>query len=497
MRINIFNRIIILLIFVLLVNCLLTDNNESPVKTGQIIDTIINYDTIYMIDSTTFDTLSMKVDTVIINDSTIKYDTSYIIDTIDHDGYYVIADLQLIYDTTDLNEKSEEFLACAFYLDGYFLYRDSMPANLLSFNTMKGMYLSVLEPYTRYYNPVLSVELNKLLTTTSGGTGIYVDSVNNGYVVFDVVPNSPGANAGVLVNDTIVSVNDVSVLGLSYDYMLEYLNGNVGTIVKYGIKRGAIELEITVTMQEFLDRSVFVDSVNSEIAIITLTTFTASSFMDGGSAAEFKTALNQTSWADWTIFDLRQNGGGRLDQCISITSEFVDSGSQLMKVRERDYNFTDSLFETVETSWVASNGQTARHRKFYILMDDGSASASEVVVVSLMEHRPDVVTVGTRTYGKARGQVFIPTPQRGIARITSMVMEPNGGIPYDIVGLIPEIEIDDAEFALDTAIARISGRRSLFANQLHKNRSIRNKFTENYQKTGPLLYKKLNKINNL
>lgn len=497
MIIKFYPKIILLLGFMLLVNCLLTDDNDSPKKTGKIIDTIYNYDTLYLIDSTTFDTLSITIDSIVINDSVIGYDTTYVIDTIEHGDYYIIDGIQLVTDTTDLNEKSEEFLFCAFYLDGYFLYRDSMPVNPMSFNTIEGMYYSVMEPYTRYYDPIISVEINKILTTTSGGTGIYVDSLSNGYLVFDVVPNSPGENAGILVKDTIVRVNDVSVIGLPYDDMLDYLSGQIGTTNKYSIKRGVTEIEISVTMQEFLDRSVFIDSISNEIALITLTTFTASSFMNGGSAAEFKAALNQTSWAEWTIFDLRQNGGGRLDQCISITSEFVDSGSQLMKVRERDFNFVDTLFETVETSWYAETGQTANNRKFYVLMDDGSASASEVVIVSLMEHRPDVITVGTRTYGKARGQVFIPTPQNGIARITSMVMEPYSGIPYDVVGLIPQIEIDEAKYALDTAIARISDGRSVMPLHVQKNRAIRRSIGDKFEKTGPLLYKKLNKISTL
>ncbi len=475
----------------LFVNCLTSNDDEG--KTGKVIDTIYNYDTMYLIDSTTFDSV-MKIDTIWVDSPSFTLDTLYEIDTIDHGNTYIIKGMQLIYDTTNIIFKSEEYLASAFYLEGYFLFRDSLPADPLAFNTIEGLYYSVMEPYTRYYDPVISIEINKILTTASGGTGIYVDSVGSGYYVFDVVPGSPGALAGVLKSDTITSVNNKSTVGLSYDEMQSYLVGDVGTSNTYKIKRADSEISINVIMDEFLDRSVFVDSVNENIALITLTTFSASTFMSGGSAAEFKAALDQTKWAEWTVFDLRQNGGGRLDQCLSIASEFVDSGSVLMDVMEREYNDTTRLFETKEVRWYSEKGQNARNRKFYVLVDSHSASASEVVVASLVQHREDIKTIGEKTYGKGRGQLFIPTPEAGIARVTCMKMVPGKGVSYDAIGITPDIVIDDPEYALDTAIARILNERDISTRALKKRFNSRY-LNKNYDKTGPLLYKVLNKIN--
>lgn len=484
--------LIVVVLFSLFTNCLISDDDEP--KTGKVIDTIYNYDTMYLIDSTTFDSTIISIDTVWITDSTFELDTVYSIDTTDHGNKYIVGGIQLVTDTTNLNEKSEEFLACAFYLEGYFLFRDSLPADPLRYNTIEGLYLSVFEPYTRYYDPIKSVEINKILTTSSGGTGIYVDSVISGYYVFDVVPGSPGALSGVFKNDTIIKVNGKLTAGMSYDSMQSYLVGDVGTSNSYTIKRGDSEILVTVVMDEFLDRSVFVDSINANIALITLTTFSASTFLDGGSAAEFKAALNQTNWAEWTIFDLRENGGGRLDQCISISSEFVDSGSLLMLVKEREYSEAASMFVTNENAWYAEGGQTALNRKFYVLMDSHTASASEVVIASLIQHRKDVKTIGERTYGKGRGQLFIPTPEKGIARITCMKMIPGEGISYDMIGITPDIEIEDIDYALDTAVARISGDLNIATRSLKK-RSERRYVTKKYEKVGPLLYKTLNKIN--
>lgn len=484
--------LVLAVLSIIFTNCL--TSNESESKTGKVIDTIYNYDTMYLIDSTTFDSAIISIDTVWTDSTNFKLDTVYDIDTIVHGNTYIVKGLQLVYDTTDLNQKSEEFLACAYYLEGFFLYRDSLPEDPLAFNTIEGLYYSVFEPYTRYYDPVISIEINKILTTASGGTGIYVDSVSSGYYVFDVVPGSPGALAGILKGDTIISVNNNSTVGMPYETMQSYLVGDVGESNNYKIKRGDLETSIVVTMNEFLDRSVFVDSVDEDIALITLTTFSASTFMPGGSAAEFEAALDQTSWAQWTIFDLRQNGGGRLDQCISITSEFVDSGSLLMSVMERDYNNTLDIFETKETQWYSEEGQKAKDRKFYVLVDSYTASASEVVVAGLIQHREDIKTIGEKTYGKGRGQLFIPTPEAGIARVTCMKMVPVEGVSYDMIGITPDIEISDPEYALDTAIARISNESS-FASRALKKRFKRRYFNNKYEKTGPLLYKVLNKIN--
>lgn len=404
----------------------------------------------------------------------------------------------LISDDSDSSEpnitKSEEYQFAATALEALFLYRDSLPEDYYAFNSIEELYYSVTEPYTRYYDPIISIEINKILTTVTAGIGVYVDSVNSGYVIFDVVPGSPADLAGILINDTIIKVDGTSLIGATSETVQSYLFGDVGESHSYTINRAGSEIVISVTMSEFLDRSVFTDSLSDEIAVITLSTFSATTYMEGGSAAEFRDALNKTVWADWTIFDLRQNTGGRLDQCISITSEFVDSGLVLLNVRERDYDYVDSVYKTMDTVWLSDTGQQALTRKFYILMDSSSASASEVVIAGLRKHRPDIKTVGGVSYGKGRGQYFVPTPLEGIARITAMKMTPGEGEPYDMIGITPDVLIDDVAFALDTAVMRITGgsREVKSIERKRRNRRIRIKQKEIL---GPVLYKRLNKIN--
>ena len=387
-------------------------------------------------------------------------------------------------------DKSPEYQSAAYYLENYFIFRDSLPENIMAFDTIENMYASVTEPYTHYYNPEISEDIWSLLTTTSGGTGVELDSTLTGYLISDVVPGSPGDVAGLLLGDTVISIDESSCVGISRKKLDTLVNGDIGDSKIFAIIRPSTSsiLNKTVTIDSYLGRSVYVDSLADSIAYIHLSTFSQTTYLTGGSSAEFKQALDSTAWASWTIFDLRQNGGGELTQCIDITSEFIDSGVSLMNVREREMS-DDGSFFTQDTCWRSNARNGAVNRKFYILMDNHSASASEILISSLKSNRLDIVSVGTRTYGKARGQIFASTLENGIARVTTMTMFPVVGDWYDEVGIVPDIEISDPTFAIDTAIARIVGISEITSRESNICNKSRLKFT-NRQNTifEPLLY---------
>lgn len=400
-------------------------------------------------------------------------------------------------DDNSNDEKSEEYMFAASALEALFIYRDSLPDDLMAFATPELLYESVNEPYTYYFSPEYADYIWSLVTTENkGGMGIRVDSVSSGYLIYDVVPNSPANKAGLKKGDTIVAVNGDLIVAVPVDSLGNYLSGEVGESITLTIKNSSGETNITVVLDTYLDRSVLIDSLDTNIALIQLTQFSGETYLPGGSGQEFSDALDNTSWAEWTIFDLRDNGGGDLDHCIRITSEFVDSGLSLMEVRERAFNDSKQVYETQESFWYSGKEGDAKNRKFYILQDDGSASASEIVISSLKTLRTDIITVGDTTYGKARGQYWIPTPDSGISIITYATLTPIQGVTYDQIGIAPEIIVSDAQFALDTAITRIQGRGGQAverAGRLVKgNRRGR---LEKRAKFAPGAYKILNKIN--
>ncbi|NLW76523.1 MAG: PDZ domain-containing protein, partial [Methanomicrobiales archaeon] len=306
----------------------------------------------------------------------------------------------------DLKKKQYYFAVNA--LNSYFIFRDRLPADLYAFNTPQELYESVNDPYTAFYSKEVALRiLNYWMTTRVGGVGIRLDSVGIGYVIKDVFKDSPASAAGLLKGDTIVQIDGISIAGCAWDSMSAMIRGNIGEKVNLTLKRKNMQFTVQVIRGEFNSPSVFVDSLASNVSYIYLTEFLEQTNVDGGSAREFQDALQQTSWAEYTIFDLRSNGGGEIDQCIEIISEFVPSGTSVMEFTERGFNEYLSRFETNVTVYKTQRQGLALNRKFVLLSDTNTASASEILISCLKTNRPDIKVIGDHTYGKACGQVLL------------------------------------------------------------------------------------------
>ncbi|MFP4417490.1 MAG: S41 family peptidase [Chitinispirillaceae bacterium] len=350
-------------------------------------------------------------------------------------------------------DVSDEYLFVWQFLDVFFIFREDLPADPYAFQTPQHLYLSVNEPYTRYYPPDSLDHINSSLSTRKSGMGIMVDSVTNGYVVTDVFSRSPAQQAGVQVGDIILSINGQSLAGISFAELPDLLGGQVGDQKRLRIGRDQQQITVTVILDEFHSPSVFIDSVDEATAYIRITSFLNNTIAEGGTAEEFDSALQNTRWAENTILDLRNNPGGELEQCIRVTSEFLQDSTPLVTVRQRVL-ISEERAEgrTEELVWRSSpEGGDARGRNFYVLQNNTTASASEILIVSLNQYRPEVRTIGSTTFGKARGQVLGVTPDSGIARVTYATISPVQAPDYDVVGISPEIAVE-SQSALDVAL---------------------------------------------
>jgi len=355
----------------------------------------------------------------------------------------------------DLQKQQFEFAASILY--NFFIFQDRLPQNPYRFETPQEIYLSVNDPYTRYYpkDSALLI-LNYWMTTKSGGIGIRMDSVSIGYVIRDVFKDSPGKAAGLLKGDTITEIDGVSIANVCWDTMSSLIRGDIGESVNLTIKRDDQRLSFNVTRGEFNSPSVFIDSLASNVAYIYLSEFLGQTNTEGGSAREFKDALDSTSWAEHTIFDLRQNGGGEIDQCIEIVSEFVPSGTSVMEFTERVLDETTWESSTQKTVYKTEGGESALSRKFVILADTNTASASEILISCVRSNRSDIKVIGEHTYGKACGQVLYQGPDTVLAKVTYATLKPINGESYDHVGLMPDIAVSSYS-AADTALSLIAG----------------------------------------
>ena len=346
----------------------------------------------------------------------------------------------------------------AFWLDVFFIYRDKLPSDLYAYSTPRELYDAVDEPFTAFLTPAQAKARRTDLSTERGGIGIRLDSAANGYVIDKVYAGTPGDSAGLAAGDTILRAGDLPLAGLTFEETFNALQGEIGTEVVLRIKRGAGQFNVIIRRGVFMLPSVEADSLDSVTALIALGGFYNETVAAGGSAEEFSGALDSTAWARYTLLDLRGNRGGYVTQCIAIAGQLVPPETPIVRIREREYVETTGSGVTVDTVYTTGGAGKARGRTFFVLVDGYTASASEMLVSCLMEQAHDRVTViGTRTYGKGRGQVMIDGPDSVLAVVTCMTITPVGDSAktYDLVGIEPDVPVVDSTDAFDVAMEMI------------------------------------------
>lgn len=358
--------------------------------------------------------------------------------------------------TQPQSAEALEFEVSWEYLQIFFLFRDSLPADPYIYPTPKELYESVHEPYTVYIPPDEANHfLTSLTTQVSGRAGVRIDSSAGGFFLNEVIPNSPAFSAGLLEGDTLITINDSAVAGRTVKGVIDLIAGAQGDSRTFVVRRDTAVITATFQLGTFRVPSVYVDSIDTTVAYIEITQFADSTVVDGGTAAEFRNALAQTSWAAYTLLDLRHNPGGYLHQSIQVASEFLSPGTDIARFRQRyAYQYDDShvAAQTQDTIYQTSGGGSALNRNFIVLSDSFTASAAELLISVLREQR-GFSLVGQTTYGKARGQVLQNTPSKGLVKITYALITPIEGPTYDLVGLQPDVVSASSHAAIADGVA--------------------------------------------
>ena len=296
--------------------------------------------------------------------------------------------------------------------------------------------LQSLDPYSAYMTPESFKNMTTETSGEFGGLGIEVGMEAGVVKVISPIDNSPAYRVGVKAGDYIVKINDIQVQGKSLSEAVELMRGPVGSDIVITVRRRGLKKALTFTIKREI---IEVASVKSElkeknIGYIRLTSFNDNS---GDQIKDKIREFKKNKDIKYYILDLRNNPGGLLSQAIKISDYFLDKGEIVS---------TKSRKSSENRKWFAKEGDILNGDTFIVLINYGSASASEIVAGSLKDHKRAIL-IGERTYGKGSVQSIIPLKNEGAIRLTvSKYYLPSGQSISDI-GVAPDFIVEESSDA--------------------------------------------------
>ena len=292
--------------------------------------------------------------------------------------------------------------------------------------------LQSLDPYSAYMSPEIFNEMQTETSGEFGGLGIEVSMESGVVKVISPIDDTPASRAGIKAGDYIVKIDDIQVQGKSLSEAVDLMRGPVGSDIELTIRRRGEKKALTFTIvREIIQiKSVKADLLNENIGYIRLTSFNENSSKQIKNEIEkFEKNKNIKSY----ILDLRNNPGGLLSQAIRISDYFLDNGEIVS---------TKSRKASENRKWFAQKGDLTNGKTLLVLINYGSASASEIVAGALKDHKRAIL-IGESSYGKGSVQSIIPLKNDGAIRLTVAKYYLPSGKSISEVGVTPDIEINE------------------------------------------------------
>ena len=303
--------------------------------------------------------------------------------------------------------------------------------------------LQSLDPYSSYMSPKIFDEMQTETSGEFGGLGIEVSMEAGVVKVISPIDDTPASRAGLKAGDYIVKINDVQVQGKSLSEAVDLMRGPVGSGIELTVRRRGERKALTFNI---IREVIQVQSVKSEIIDENIGYIRLTSFNDNSSDQIEKQIkkLKKNKNIKSFILDLRNNPGGLLTQAIKISDFFLENG-EIVSTKSR------KKFEN--RKWFAKKGDIIDGKTLLVLINYGSASASEIVAGALKDHKRAVI-IGENSYGKGSVQSIIPLKNRGAIRLTVAKYYLPSGKSISEVGVRPDIEVneegDDFRIKTDT-----------------------------------------------
>ena len=303
--------------------------------------------------------------------------------------------------------------------------------------------LQSLDPYSAYMTPESFEGMQTETSGEFGGLGIEVGMEAGVVKVISPIDNTPASKAGLKAGDYIVKINNTQVQGKSLMEAVELMRGPVGSSIEITVRRRGVKkaLIFNITREVIEVQSVKSELIDNNIGYIRLTSFNENS---SEQIKEKINKLNKNKDLKGYILDLRNNPGGLLSQAIKISDFFLENG-EIVSTRSRQ--------ASENRKWFAKKGDLTNGKTLIILINYGSASASEIVAGALKDHKRAII-LGENSYGKGSVQSIIPLKNRGAIRLTIAKYYLPSGKSISEVGVTPDIEVaegsDDFKFNSET-----------------------------------------------
>ena len=303
--------------------------------------------------------------------------------------------------------------------------------------------LQSLDPYSAYMTPESFEGMQTETSGEFGGLGIEVGMEAGVVKVISPIDNTPASKAGLKAGDYIVKIDNTQVQGKSLMEAVELMRGLVGSSIEITVRRRGVKkaLIFNITREVIQVQSVKSELIDNNIGYIRLTSFNENS---SEQIKEKINKLNKNKDLKGYILDLRNNPGGLLSQAIKISDFFLEN-DEIVSTRSRQ--------ASENRKWFAKKGDLINGKTLIILINYGSASASEIVAGALKDHKRAII-LGENSYGKGSVQSIIPLKNRGAIRLTIAKYYLPSGKSISEVGVTPDIEVaegsDDFKFNSET-----------------------------------------------
>ena len=352
----------------------------------------------------------------------------------------------------DLSKEKQEVDFSLFWrvwdlVNEKFVDADNLKAEKLLYGAIQGMLQATGDPYTIFFDPRASNEFDEEISGTFEGIGAEIGIRNDILTIVAPLDGSPAEKAGLRAGDKIIKIEGESTLDLNIEEAIERIRGEKGTEVSFVVFRnGGVEetIEIAVTRDVIKIDSVVFEQKEENISYIRINRFGEDTVYEFNRVAQ-KIPSNSGG----IILDLRNNPGGFLDASIDIASRMLPRGEVVVIEEDRDKK---------QKKLYSKGGDLLSGIRTIILINQGSASASEILAGALRENRDNVTIVGEKSFGKGSVQELISLPQKSSTKITVAKWLTPEGKQINNEGIAPDEEVeltnDDFENERDPQLDR-------------------------------------------